>query len=39
MDRCCSGKDYSKPVAHFEIPQLVNDFGDDAIEFVGSTDR
>lgn len=40
LDKCCSTKNtYSKPVCHFEIPQLVNDFGDDAIEFIGSTDK
>lgn len=24
---------------HFEIPQLINDFGEDAIEFIGTSDR
>ena len=40
LDRCpCTGKVYSLPQLHFEIPQLVNDFGADAVEFVGSVDR
>jgi len=26
-------------MAHFEIPQIVNDFGEDAIEFIGSTNK
>lgn len=26
-------------VAHFEIPQLVSDYGKQAIEYIGSTDR
>lgn len=26
-------------VAHFEIPQLINDLGDVAISYIGSTDR
>lgn len=39
MDKCCNSDNYSKPIAHFEIPQLVNDFGDGAIEFVGSTNK
>ena len=26
-------------VAHFQIPQLVHDFGKQAIEYIGSTDR
>lgn len=43
LDKCCDTMgDYSsksKPIAHFEIPQLVNDFGEDAIEFIGSTNK
>ena len=40
LDKCnCNGEDYSKPVAHFEIPQILNDFGEDAISFIGSTDK
>ena len=34
MDKCCNSDNYSKPIAHFEIQQLVNDFGDGAIEFM-----
>ena len=26
-------------VAHFEIPQLINDFGNGAIEYIGTIDR
>jgi len=40
LDNCCtSSLNRSKPVAHFELPQIVNDFADDAIEFIGSTDK
>jgi hypothetical protein len=39
LDRCCVTSNFSKPIAHFELPQIVNDFGDSAIDFVGSTDR
>ena len=40
LDRCpCGERSYSKPEQHFEIPQLVNDYGMDAIEFIGSVDR
>lgn len=46
LDRCpkCAshyptGKNYSKPELHFEIPQIVNDLGADAVEFIGSVDR
>lgn len=36
--KCC-GFTLSKPTHHFEIPQLINDIGNDAIEFIGSVDR
>lgn len=40
LDRCkCSSKITGKPIAHFEIPQLITDFGKSTIEYIGSTDR
>lgn len=43
LDRCTcnSGIDEcsSTPVAHFEIPQLLNDYGSQSIDYIGSTDR
>ena len=39
LDKCCNTSNYSPPIAHFEIPQLVNDFGENAIDFIGSTDK
>lgn len=40
LDKCCElVDDYSDKIAHFEIPQIVNDFGEQAIEFIGSTDK
>jgi hypothetical protein len=39
LDKCCNTPNFSKPELHFEIPQLVNDFGDSAIEYIGSTDK
>lgn len=40
LDKCCEAEDnFSPPIAHFQIPQLVNDFGAEAIEFLGSTDK
>lgn len=40
LDRCtCTKLCDTEPVAHFEIPQLLNELGDDAIEYIGSTDR
>lgn len=38
LDRCPC-KQFGDPVAHFEIPQIVNDFGMNAINYIGSTDR
>lgn len=40
LDRCkCTNSHTGKPVAHFEIPQVLNDFGGKAIDYIGSTDR
>lgn len=42
LDRCpsCVGSNPSAtPELHFEIPQIVNDFAENAIQYVGSTDR
>ena len=40
LDRCrCNNSYLGKPVAHFEIPQILNDFGGKAIDYIGPTDR
>ncbi len=40
LDKCpCNRATYSDPVAHFEIPQLINGLPSGAVEFVGSVDR
>lgn len=39
MDKCSCGVTYTDPIAHFEIPQLVNDFAEEAVEFIGSINR
>lgn len=40
MDKCCNdANNFSSKLAHFEIPQIVNDFGEDSVEFIGSTDK
>ena len=41
LERCNCGKISSDDtlVAHFEIPQLISDYGKQAIEYIGSTDR
>lgn len=38
LDRCCEESD-NKPVAHFEIPQVVSDYGKQAFTYIGSIDR
>jgi len=39
LDKCPCGTTYTAPQIHFEIPQLVNDFAEEAVEFIGSIDR
>lgn len=39
LDKCCEHDPDDELVAHFEIPQIVNDFGEQAVEFIGSTDK
>lgn len=38
LDKCCT-PDFSQPELHFEIPQLINDFGESSIAYIGSTDK
>ena len=38
--RCNTYDDCSEqPMAHFEIPQILNDYGNLSIDYIGSTDR
>ena len=40
LERCkCISNCGSTSVAHFEIPQIVNDYGDLSIDYIGSVDR
>jgi hypothetical protein len=39
LDKCCVRHDYDQVQLHFEIPQIVNDFGEDAIGYIGSTNK
>lgn len=42
LDKCCAcdGDDeYMMHLPHFEIPQLVNDFGEDAIAYIGASNK
>lgn len=36
---CTASNPYAVPELHFEIPQIINDFADDSIEYIGSTDK
>lgn len=38
LDKCCSG-DYSQSEQHFQIPQIINDFGDEGIVYIGTVDK
>lgn len=37
--KCRGGVDYTPPQLHFQIPQLVNDYAEEAVEFIGSLNR
>ena len=42
IERCRCAKEWKcaePPMAHFEIPQVVSDYGSLSIEYLGSTDR
>lgn len=39
LDKCCEASEYDEPVAHFEVPQILTDYGEEGIEFIGSTDK
>lgn len=39
IDRCCSTQYPLEKLKHIEIPQVYNDLGGDAIEYIGSVDR
>lgn len=39
IDRCrCNASVCDQEIAHFELPQLLTEFGDDGIEYIGITD-
>lgn len=39
LDKCCD-HDFTPAIAHFEIPQVLNDdFGDESIQFIGSMNK
>ena len=41
LERCgaCRDTDCTTPTAHFEIPQVLNDYGSLSIDYIGSNDR
>ena len=39
LDRCNCGGTIGKPIAHFVMPQIVNYYGEQSIEYIGTTDR
>lgn len=40
IEKCkCSTLTCATPTAHFEIPQLLNDYGQQAIDYIGSVDK
>lgn len=39
LDKCCDMDDYSEKILHFEIPQIVNDFGEESVAYIGSIDK
>lgn len=40
IERCrCANSEFATPTAHFEIPQVLCDYGDLSIDYIGSTDR
>lgn len=41
IEKCnkCSNAGFGTPVAHFEIPQILNDYGIVAVQYVGSPDK
>lgn len=38
LEECCTDEYNTTPVQTFEIPELITDFGNDAISFIGSVD-
>lgn len=39
IERCRCAENVGTPILHFEIPQIVNDYGSLAIEYIGSIDK
>lgn len=40
LDKCrCNNQNFFTPTLHFEIPQILNDYGSLSIDYIGSTDK
>ena len=39
INKCSCGGNLDQPMLHFEIPQILNDYGTAAIDYLGSADQ
>jgi hypothetical protein len=39
IERCCTTEADKEKVKHFEIPQLILDYGNESVEYIGPTDH
>lgn len=39
LDKCPCSNSHSTPIAHFEIPQVVNDIAGGGIQYIGTVDK
>jgi len=39
LDKCPCGTDFTKPELHFEIPQIINDYGEDGVSYLGAVNK
>ena len=39
INKCSCGGNLDQPMLHFEIPQILNDYGTAAIDYLGSADK
>lgn len=39
LDKCPCSKETGKPRYHFELPQILNDYGESAVHYIGPTDK
>lgn len=39
IEKCKCNKEFGTPTLHFEIPQILNDYGNLSIDYIGSVDK